>query len=270
LSYCYAKGDAITKRRITLHEWKNEIVRPKDVSKDYKLFGVPIMFPGTHDFTESNFEPCCIVLDKLLSVGNRLLIVSKPRYELIAKICDDFYKYRENILFRFTIGSTNDQILSFWEPNTPSYGERKSALEYSYDSGFRTSVSIEPMLDAENVVDLVDDLSPLVNQSIWIGTMNHFWYLDTDEEDVKTKPGLRRVALNKEYFGERMASRIREERQKIMEGQRPDNLRVIYKKLEDKKIISSDKQLIFWKWHIKKSLGLPQPDRPEQWPTDPI
>jgi hypothetical protein len=211
-----------------------------------------------------------IVLKKLIVVGNRVLLVSKPRNAFIAKICDDYKSYRNNILFRFTIGSTNDHILSFWEPDAPSYDERKSALEYAFKSGYRTSVSIEPMLDPDNIEELVDDLAPFINQSIWIGTMNHLWYFDIDEKDVKTEAGSIRVERNLNYFGESMAKKIRFARQIILQGQSPENLKKIYDQLKDKKIEDNSSQLIYWKSDIKNVLGLPLPDRPEQWPADPI
>ena len=268
--YCYAKGDAVDKKRIFLQNWKHEVIRQKDVDKEYKFFDDPIMFPGTHDITDSNFYACQIVLNKLINAGNRVLLVSKPRYALIAKICDDYKSYKNNILFRFTIGSTNDDILSFWEPDAPSYDERKSALEYAFKLDFRTSVSIEPMLDADNIEELVDDLTPFINQSIWIGTMNHLWHFDIDEGDGKTDAGKQRVERNLNFFGPRKANRIKIERQKIMVGQNPENLKGIYDKLDNKTMSGNGNRLVYWKWHIKEALGLPQPDRPEQWPTDQI
>lgn len=268
--YCFAKGDAINKKRILIQNWKYEVIRQKDVDKEYKLFDDPIMFPGTHDITNGNFDACRIVLNKLLSVGNRILLVSKPRYDLIAEICDDYKSFSNNILFRFTVGSINDQVLSFWEPNAPSYEERKRALEYAFKSGYRTSVSIEPMLDADNIEELVDDITPFINHSIWIGTMNHMWYFDIDDSDVKTPAGIKRVERNLNYFGIRKAKRIKIERQKIIADQSPDNLKCIFDKLDNKTMSGNGNRLVYWKWHIKKALGLPQPDRPEKWPTDRI
>jgi len=268
--YCYAKNDAVTKKRLNLVDWKNEKIRPHDFNKNYKLFNSPLMFPSSHDITNHNFVSCCTVLTKLLGVGNRVLIVSKPRFELITKICNDFIRYRNNIIFRFTIGSTNDNILSFWEPNAPSYDERKSALKYAYNSGYRTSVSIEPMLDADNIVELIDDLTPFVNHSIWIGLMSALWYLDTDEADVKTDAGRNRVARNKSHFGDVLAQKIKEEVQKIKKTQRPENLKRIYEKLKDKKIPGQNKLLIQWKSGIRDEIGLPRPEEPEQWPINSI
>jgi len=147
--YCFAKGAAVTKKRMKLHEWKEGKVRPHDVNKEYKLFDNPIMFPGTHDITKDNFDACFTVLKKLLAAKNRVLIVSKPRLDLITKICDDLIEHKNNMLFRFIIGSTNNEILSFWEPNAPLYEERKQCLEYAFNVGYWTSVSVEPMLDLD-------------------------------------------------------------------------------------------------------------------------
>ena len=93
--------------------------------------------------------------------------------DIIKRICETFAPYREKILFRFTIGAMNNEILSFWEPNAPLYEERKTALVHAFEAGYATSVSIEPMLDASHIMELIRDLEPFVTQSIWIGTMNH-------------------------------------------------------------------------------------------------
>ena len=268
--YCYAKGDAANKNRIPISDWKNEEVRLHDLNKHYKRFDDPVMFPSTHDITHHNFDGCHLVLEKLLGIGNRVLIVSKPRLKLISKICNDFKKYRNNMIFRFTIGSIDKKILSFWEPNAPKYDERKSALAHAYYHNYRTSVSIEPILDAANIEDLVDDLTPFINHSIWIGTMNSLWYLDTDEEDVKTEAAKKRAARNRLCFGSALSKKIARERKRIESGQSAENLKRIYNKLKYKKLPGQDKPLVQWKSAIKDILGLPRPERPEQWPTDPI
>ena len=262
--YCFAKGDAVhQKHRLTIDEWKKEQLRPHDVKEKYNLFDDPIMFPGTHDITTANFETCFAVLNRLLIAGNRVLIVSKPRLELTTKICDDLKEYRKNMLFRFTICSMNDEILSFWEPNAPSYKERKKSLKYAFDAGYRTSVSIEPILDSEHVEELVNDLSPYVNHSIWIGTMNHIWYMDTDESAAKTDAGILRARRNTEYYGEAKSQKIRERIEKINKGQSVESLKKIYAKLKDHPLVK-------WKYDIKEAVGLPQPDTPEEWPADRV
>ena len=93
--YCFAKRDAVNKKRMKLHEWKEGKVRPHDLDKKYKLYDNTVMFPGTHDFTTDNFDACFSVLKKILAVNNRVLIVSKPRPELITKFCDDLKEYKK-------------------------------------------------------------------------------------------------------------------------------------------------------------------------------
>jgi len=74
--------------------------------------------------------------------------------------------------FRFTITSLNNQLLSFWEPNAPSFEERFASLKYAYENDFMTSVSIEPFLDYAPRT-LINMLSPSVTESIWLGPMNY-------------------------------------------------------------------------------------------------
>jgi hypothetical protein len=187
------------------------------------------------------------VLDKLLVAGNDVLIVSKPHLECIGKICQAFGHYRDDfkivkcdgqtgiidesrlhrIVFRFTIGAVDDQILNFWEPKAPSYEERKAALKYAFDAGFQTSVSAEPMLDAGNIDLLIADLMPFITDSFWIGEMNH-------------------VGRFSKYAG----PQIRDEVNRITAGQTEAALQEIYDRYKDHPMIK-------WKNGIKKTLRLP-------------
>lgn len=134
------------------------------------------MFPTTHDVTPRNLEESICVLGKLLKAGNTVLLVSKPHIGCISTICESFQDYRKRLIFRFTIGSMDDRILSFWEPNAPGFGERKQCLIFAYSRGYQTSVSCEPYLDCEvdKIVDLYELLSPYVTDSFWIGKLRHF------------------------------------------------------------------------------------------------
>jgi DNA repair photolyase len=191
------------------------------------------------------------------------LIVSKPRPKIIEKLYVHLEKYRDKILFRFTIGAMDDNILAFWEPNAPTYNDRKEALRYAFEKGFRTSISIEPMLDPEKVTYLVNDLAPFVNHSIWIGTMNTTWYMDTDPSVAKTDAGKERANNNLKYYGEEKAEQIRNEIFRIRTLQGAVTLRKIYENLKDNPLVQ-------WKWHIKDALGLPLPTESEKWPEEPI
>ena len=74
-------------------------------------------------------------------------------------------------MLRFTIGATDDSVLSYWEPGAPKFQERLAALELAHRQGYRTSVSCEPLLDGQ-VEALIDKVSPHVTDTIWLGRAN--------------------------------------------------------------------------------------------------
>jgi DNA repair photolyase len=132
------------------------------------------MFPTTHDITLGNMVHTLPVLRAMLEAGNKVLVVSKPHPVVIQTICSDFANFKDSILFRFTIGSANDETLRFWEPGAPSYIERVACLACAHATGFQTSVSMEPLLETDEdiIVALVEGLASYVTDSIWLGKMN--------------------------------------------------------------------------------------------------
>lgn len=169
--YCYSKEMAIRFKRKTPANWDVEDVDTKQVYKKRKKVDGVIMFPSSHDITPKNLNYSITVLRNLLESGNKVLVVTKPHLDIIKEICDKFNVHKNNILFRFTIGSTNTSTLKFWETNAPSFEERKESLIYAFKKGYSTSVSCEPMLD-DTTIELVSVLSPYVTDSIWIGKAN--------------------------------------------------------------------------------------------------
>jgi DNA repair photolyase len=174
--YCYAKAQAIRFKRHTPASWATE--KPLPLKKYGKRKGV-VMFPTTHDITEKNLRWCIYAIGGLLNAGNKLLIVSKPKSDVIQSICNRYWtdQYKEQILFRFTIGSIHDHTLQTWEPNAPSFTERLYALMWCFKHGWQTSVSMEPMLDVgfDNRVRAVEMFAPYVTDAIWLGKMNQIW-----------------------------------------------------------------------------------------------
>jgi len=129
------------------------------------------MFPSTHDITPANLKSTLLIINNLLENGNKILIVTKPHLSVIEKICETFSDKKDNIFFRFTIGSCDNTTLKFWEPNATSFEERLESLKYAYDNGFKTSVSSEPLFDID-VDPLIDKLLPYLTDAIWIGKPN--------------------------------------------------------------------------------------------------
>lgn len=172
---CYAKDMSIKYKQTIKNNWEKPIIRLKDVNKKISKWNESlVMVPSSHDITPNNINEAMIVLRKILEADNEVLIVSKPHYDCIERICDTFIEFKEKILFRFTIGSYNNDVLKFWEPNAPGLKERIKALKYAFDSGYETSVSCEPMMD--NRVDkVIDAVKPFVTETIWLGKVNLMW-----------------------------------------------------------------------------------------------
>jgi hypothetical protein len=122
----------------------------------------------------------------------------------------------------------NDQLLKTWEPNAPGYDERKASLQYAFEQGYRTSVSVEPMLDAANIASLITDLRPFVKTDIWLGTMNH-------TDDIK------------KWAGDGMEAEIA----RVAAGQSSENLTAIYNTYKDDKLIK-------WKTEALKTINSAQ------------
>lgn len=169
--YCYAREMAIRFKRKTSDSWKNEEnLKSVDGMRIRHVDG-RIMFPSSHDITPANIDLSIATIGKALAKNNSLLIVSKPRLECIKRICDEFLGFKNQILFRFTIGSANKETLSFWEPDAPCFEERIESLKYAFNKGFETSISCEPMLDNQISV-VIEEVLPYVTDSIWVGKMN--------------------------------------------------------------------------------------------------
>lgn len=184
---CYAKDMSIKYKQTTKDNWEKPIIRLNDVKKKISKWNESlVMFPSSHDITPNNIDEAMIVLKKILEADNEVLIVSKPHYDCIKRICDEFSEYKNRILFRFTIGSYDNDVLKFWEPNAPSLVERIKSLKYAFDDGYETSVSCEPMMD-DRVDKVIDAVKSYVSETIWIGKVNQMWSRLTRNTDMNDK-----------------------------------------------------------------------------------
>lgn len=229
--YCYALEMGVRFKRTTPEDWKNEVVNLTSLTKRFKKVDGQIMFPSSHDLTPQNLDHTMEFLGNILKPGNKVLIVTKPHIEVIKRICTLFQDYKEQILFRFTIGSIDSATLKFWEPNAPSYEERKECLIYAFSNGFQTSISAEPMLD-HKVVELVADLEQYVTDAIWVGKANSL---------------LKRVRMNG-YDDTETIKRANE----LLTMQSDENVKMLYAQL-------CNNNKIKWKESIKKVVDLDRP-----------
>jgi DNA repair photolyase len=171
--YCYARYNMVDRfKKMLAKDWPKSEVRPEEVRKKRAKYSGVVMFPSTHDITPSNLDACVEVLRNLLKVGNTVLLVSKPHVACIQRIVDEFADYKKSLMFRFTVGAVSDKILSYWEPGAPTFDERLRSLKLAFDSGFKTSISCEPLLEPWNAKTLFETLIPYVNWEFWIGKLN--------------------------------------------------------------------------------------------------
>ena len=169
--YCYAKTMAIRFKRATVASWAKPRLRQHDLDRGFTHRSGRIMFPTAHDITDKNIGECLSVIIRMLDAGNDLLIVSKPWLTCITRLCEELAPYRSQIVFRFSIGSADTKVLSYWEPGAPSFKERIASLRTAHLRDYQTSVSGEPMLDG-NPDALIAAVRPYVTDSIWLGKIN--------------------------------------------------------------------------------------------------
>jgi hypothetical protein len=162
---------AIRFKRCTPETWRTENFKEMWFNKNYPVKEGRLMYPSTHDITPEFLSEHISFLEKILNSGNSVLIVTKPHLECIREICSKLAPFRDNILFRFTIGSANSDVLAIWEPGAPSFEERLESLQYAFDLGFETSVSCEPMLD-DKPTTLTWHVLPYVTDAVWLGKAN--------------------------------------------------------------------------------------------------
>lgn len=173
--YCYAKAMSVRHKKIDIDSWNKPVLRQDVINKKFGKRQGTIMFPTTHDLHPDQIPEILHVLHSILKPDNHILIVSKPHFKVVKNICDRFCSwpdnYKDQILFRFTIGSMDPDVISFWEPGAPGVEERLSSLQYAFFKGFQTSVSAEPMLDAD-IDRLIESVRDSVSDSIWLGKIN--------------------------------------------------------------------------------------------------
>jgi hypothetical protein len=224
---------AIRYKRSTPATWKSEMVRQHDLYKKIKKYDHRIMYPSAHDIHPNHLEENMIFLNNILTAGNEVLIVSKPHLEVIKEICSRFVSYKNKILFRFSIGSADDNVLKFWEPNAPDFNERLDSLKWAFKEGFQTSISCEPMLD-NHIEDVIDKVEPYVTETIWIGKINR----------LLGKTGRGRLDFN----GHNDPNTLLKAHE-LIDWQSDDNIIALYEKYKN------DPQ-IMWKESIKRIINI--------------
>lgn len=173
--YCYARYNAIHRFKYIkdAEQWQTPIINEKKVSKKWQKVEGVIMFPTVHDIDKGNINQCIETLKNILKAGNEVLIVSKPDVECIRLLIGNLKEYKEQIMFRFTIGNISNSVLKLFEPNAPNFASRHLSLQIAFNAGFKTSISAEPLLGGIDALSRIYEFCvPYVTDSIWVGKMN--------------------------------------------------------------------------------------------------
>lgn len=142
--YCFGRENAIRFHRKTPEDWREEVLNKTAFAKKFAKRGGTIMFPSTHDITQDHLTECIIYLKKMLEAGNRVLIVTKPDFVCVKAMCKELVPYDDQILYRFTIGSIDDAVLKFWEPDAPDYATRAAAVKYWFNTNRNECLYLGP------------------------------------------------------------------------------------------------------------------------------
>ena len=79
---------------------------------------------------------------------------------------------RSRAVFGTTLLFTDDADRRQWEPNAATVEDRIVAIAQFHDAGVRTWLSIEPVVDPDQALDLVAQLAPIVDE-FRVGKLNH-------------------------------------------------------------------------------------------------
>lgn len=174
--FCFARYNALKRFKTieTLEQWREPRMLPRRIKQRFRQRKGVIMFPTQHDITPLNFHQYINVLERMLEAGNSVLIVSRPHWACIDELAHRLIGFRNQIIFRFSLGTLNQSTIQAWEPYAPNVEERLRCLDLVVAKGYQTSVSAEPLLtETERELDeLILCLSRYNLESIWLGFMN--------------------------------------------------------------------------------------------------
>ena len=198
--YCYGRKAAKFHRADSpeAKNWEGMYINTRVIGIGFRKRDGRTMFPTTHDIVNYTDPQGYNILDesvktlkKLLAPGNEVLIVLKPSIEVTTRLIEELEQHKEQILFRFTITTTDENLRKKYEPNAPSISERLHSLGLALEAGFKTSVSIEPFLS--DPLPTIEMVRLLVTDTIWVGPMSNplaelkHLYTNDNLEDIYNK-----------------------------------------------------------------------------------
>ena len=171
--YCYAPA-AIREKRARFHaspQPRREILQA--LSEDCKKGAVsgPVLLSFTTDAYQPIEDGLGITREaiKMLKItGNKVEILTKggPR------ACRDFDLLGKGDAFATTLTFLNEEDSRQWEPGAALPNDRMSAMQTAYAAGISTWASMEPVIDPEQTLALIEMTAPFVDL-FKVGKLNH-------------------------------------------------------------------------------------------------
>jgi hypothetical protein len=143
----------------------------KDAPK-YAAAGQPVLFCFTSDPyqpEEYQHQTTRKALTIMYQAGCRFQVLTKGGLRATRDV--DLFAAAGGV-FGTTLLFTDDRDREEWEPQAACVESRVNAIKKFHSRGVRTWVSIEPVVDPEQALELVQTLSPWVDE--WrVGKLNH-------------------------------------------------------------------------------------------------
>ena len=176
-TYCFAPACM----RKTASQWHSEITPrknvislfEKDARKMWKRDHRKILF----SFLSDPYQPLereARLTRQALEIVNRYGLKSQVLTKGVAElVADDFPLMKSaGTELGITLCFTDDKLRQLWEPEAASVADRMSIVREARKMGIYTWISLEPVLDPQQALEVIDTLHPYVD--FWkVGKLNH-------------------------------------------------------------------------------------------------
>jgi DNA repair photolyase len=119
---------------------------------------------------EMHFRTTRQAIQILIDHGLRVTILTKGGMRAARDF--DLLETYDRCRFGTTVVFTNQADASHWEPNAPPVADRIQAIHEAHGRGIRTWVCLEPVIDPDQALQLIQELHPVVGH--WkVGMLNY-------------------------------------------------------------------------------------------------
>jgi DNA repair photolyase len=200
--YCYCPSII----RKSLEEWSgNHYARTKIISKiekeAEKLYGcdkelLMCFMCDPYQDEEAAFltRQALLIFEK--NKFKKINVLTKAGYRAVKDfdiIARNKWKFGSTIIFRC------EELRKEWEPNAPSIQSRYEAVKIAHDNGIYSWVSIEPVVNTEESLKVIDDLIDIVDY--WkVGKLNHYKSVEETIDWTKFYNDVIKLLNGKEYL----------------------------------------------------------------------